>query len=95
MKKLKWLYYTPVMIKPVGLVHIIFADDTENVLDANDVLWAAGWESFDDNWETNSPKKVVTYICVNEDYKNDFDNGLNKAVDSTYLFTSKLLKKIS
>jgi hypothetical protein len=91
--KIKWKYHLPVMREPKGLVHIIFQDDTEDVLDAKKVQWDAGWEDFDKNWQRNKGKKILSYIEVSAKYATEFADGEHRAIDGLYLQTSKLLAK--
>jgi hypothetical protein len=65
-----------------GYIHFIFSDDTEMCSPCSDI------ESI-----TNE-KTIIMFTGVDTEYKNEFDNGGNRAIDEDYLFTSKLLQEI-
>lgn len=91
--KVTWLHYKPVMKEPTGMVHVIFNDDSEDVLDAKKVKWDAGWEDFDINWKRNKASRVVSYIKVSQEYANEFKKGKHRAIDTLYTQTAKALRE--
>lgn len=80
--------WTPVKEPPAGLVHVLMKDDTEQVVDSVRVSWDAGWFG----------KKGVRVLCfkrVTPKYAIEFNQGKHRAIDATYLFTARLLKRKS
>jgi hypothetical protein len=97
MSKPTWKQHLPVLIpnyRKTGLVHVVYFDNTENVLDASEVDWDAGWEGFDSNYRDNISKRIICYAQVTAEYQAEFQKGGNRAVDDLYRATTKLLDKI-
>jgi hypothetical protein len=92
LKSPSWKHYLPVMQKPTGLVHVIYSDDTEKVLDATNVDWHAGYNSELERIEGEIEARVNAYASVTPKYQEEFSQGQHRAVNTDYRMTSKLLK---
>ena len=66
-----WSNYSPVKRKPIGLIHVIYDNDNEEVIPSSAIDWDTGLNEATD-------AKLISYVSVDGEYTADFESGMHR-----------------